>query len=68
LAISRWRLLHFPRPFLAAKGTEERQTRTYGNGDIFDIAAAYVFHIAQAQSSLDGNKRTAAGAALVFLK
>jgi death-on-curing protein len=38
----------------------------YG-GDLFDIAAAYAFHIAEAQSFLDGNKRTAAAAALNFL-
>ena len=39
----------------------------YGRGDLFDIAAAYAFHLAQAQAFLDGNKRTAAGAALNFL-
>ncbi len=39
----------------------------YGNGDVFDIAAAYAFHIGQAQAFLDGNKRTAIGAALAFL-
>jgi prophage maintenance system killer protein len=32
-----------------------------------DIAAAYAFHIAEAQAYLDGNKRTAVGAALTFL-
>jgi hypothetical protein len=26
----------------------------YANGDLFDIAAAYAFHIAQAQAFLDG--------------
>lgn len=39
----------------------------YGNGDVFDVAAAYAFHIAQAQAFLDGNKRTAIGSALAFL-
>ena len=39
----------------------------YSHGDIFDIAAAYAFHIAQAQAYLDGNKRTAVAAALTFL-
>ena len=29
----------------------------YGNGDLFEIAAAYCFHIAEAQAFLDGNKR-----------
>ena len=39
----------------------------YGNGDVFDIAAAYAFHLAQNQAYLDGNKRTAAATALAFL-
>ncbi len=40
----------------------------YGSGDLFDIAAAYAFHIAQAQAFIDGNKRTGIGAALTFLE
>jgi len=40
----------------------------YGGGDLCDVAAAYAFHIAQAQAYLDGNKRTAVAAALVFLR
>ena len=40
----------------------------YGQADLFGVAAAYAFHIAQAQAFLDGNKRTAIGAALVFLE
>ncbi|MHB8523033.1 MAG: type II toxin-antitoxin system death-on-curing family toxin [Limisphaerales bacterium] len=39
----------------------------YGQGDLFDIAAAYAYHIAEAQAFLDGNKRTAIAAALNFL-
>jgi death-on-curing protein len=39
----------------------------YGQGDLFSIAAAYAFHIAQNQPFLDGNKRTAMGSALLFL-
>lgn len=39
----------------------------YGKGDLAAIAAAYAFHIAQNQSFIDGNKRTAMGAALTFL-
>ena len=35
---------------------------------MFDIAAAYAFHIAEAQAFNDGNKRTAAGAALTFIE
>jgi death-on-curing protein len=40
----------------------------YAGGDLFDIAAAYAYHIAEAQAFLDGNKRAAVGAALVFLE
>jgi death-on-curing protein len=45
-----------------------RNTYLYGRGDVFDIAASYAFHIAEAQAYLDGNKRTAVVAALTFLK
>jgi death on curing protein len=40
----------------------------YRQADLFGIAAAYAFHLAQAQAFLDGNKRTAVAAALVFLE
>ena len=36
--------------------------------DIFAMAAAYAYHIAENQPFFDGNKRAAAGAALVFLR
>lgn len=39
----------------------------YLHGDLFEIAAAYAFHIAENQPFLDGNKRTALVACLVFL-
>ncbi|WP_414664076.1 type II toxin-antitoxin system death-on-curing family toxin [Horticoccus sp. 23ND18S-11] len=39
----------------------------YGNGDAYDVAAAYAFHIAESQAFLDGNKRTAVACALTFL-
>ena len=35
--------------------------------ELFQMAAAYAFHIAENQPFLDGNKRTALNAALVFL-
>ena len=35
--------------------------------DLFHMAAAYAFHLAENQPFLDGNKRTALNAALVFL-
>ena len=39
----------------------------YGGADLFEIAAAYAYHLAQAQAFLDGNKRVAVAVALVFL-
>jgi death-on-curing protein len=39
----------------------------YGGGDVFAVAAAYAFHIAQNQAFIDGNKRTATASALIFL-
>lgn len=35
--------------------------------DVFEMAAAYLFHIVQNHPFVDGNKRTEAVAALVFL-
>jgi death-on-curing protein len=40
----------------------------YGHGIVFEIAAAYAFHIAESQAFNDGNKRTGAAAAIMFLK
>ena len=40
----------------------------YGTGDLYEIAAAYAYHIAESQAYLDGNKRTAVEAALDFLE
>lgn len=40
----------------------------YAQGDLFDMAAAYAFHLAEAQAFLDGNKRTGIAAALTFLR
>jgi death-on-curing protein len=37
------------------------------HSDLFHMAAAYAFHIAENQPFLDGNKRTALNAALVVL-
>jgi death on curing protein len=37
-------------------------------GRLFEIAAAYAFHIAQSQAFFDGNKRTAVQAAADFLE
>ncbi len=40
----------------------------YGNGTVFEVAASYAFHLAESQAFLDGNKRTAAACALMFLR
>jgi len=45
-----------------------RNVYYYQHADLFDIAAAYAFHLAQSQAFIDGNKRTGMAAALVFLK
>jgi death-on-curing protein len=44
-----------------------QNTYYYDHADLFEIAAAYAFHAAESQGVLDGNKRTAAVAALAFL-
>jgi death-on-curing protein len=40
----------------------------YLHEDVFAMASAYAFHIAENQPFLDGNKRAALAAALVFLE
>ena len=39
----------------------------YLHQDVYEMAAAYAFHIAENQPFLDGNKRTALVSALAFL-
>ena len=36
--------------------------------DLFEMAAAYLFHIVQNHPFIDGNKRTGAAAAIIFLE
>jgi death-on-curing protein len=45
-----------------------QNTFWYGRGGAFEIAAAYAYHIAEAQAFVDGNKRTVAAAAISFLR
>ena len=47
---------------------QPRNVFHYARGDLFDVAAAYAFHLAESQAFLDGNKRTGMAAALVFLR
>ena len=39
----------------------------YGKSDLYGIAAAYAYHLAESQAFLDGNKRIGATTALAFL-
>lgn len=41
---------------------------TFLHADIFEMAAAYAFHISQNHPFVDGNKRAAIASALVFLE
>ena len=41
--------------------------RQFLHSDLFEMAAAYLFHISQNHPFVDGNKRTGAVAAIVFL-
>jgi len=43
------------------------QKEAYGDPDIFELAAAYLFRIAKNHPFVDGNKRTALAAADLFL-
>jgi death-on-curing protein len=38
------------------------------HADLFEMAAAYLFHIVRNHPFVDGNKRTSVAAALVFLE
>ena len=38
------------------------------HSSLFEMAAAYAFHISENKSFVDGNKRTALAAALIFLE
>ena len=40
----------------------------YGGGDVYEVAAAYAWHLAESQAYFDGNKRTGVQASLVFLE
>ena len=44
-----------------------RNTFYYVAQDLFDVAASYAFHLAEAQAFIDGSKRTGVASALVFL-
>lgn len=39
----------------------------YLHGDLFEMAAAYLYHVVQNHPFVDGNQRTGAAAAIIFL-
>lgn len=41
--------------------------KKYLHKDVFEMAAAYIFHLCQNHPFIDGNKRTALASGLVFL-
>lgn len=53
---------------LEAAIAQARNVFLYLQGDVIEVASAYAYHLAEAQSYLDGNKRTAVASALVFLE
>jgi len=53
---------------LESATNQPRHTYHYGGGDLFDVAAAYAFHIIADHPFWDGNKRTGIGSALIFLR
>ena len=55
------------RNLLASAAHQPQNDYFYGGADLCGIAAAYCYHLAEAQAYLDGNKRTAVAAALTFL-
>lgn len=47
---------------------QPKQAYFYADGDLFDLAAAYAYHMAENQPFIDGNERTAILTALLFLE
>ena len=47
---------------------QPQQLYFYGKPDLYDLAAADAYHIAESQAYADGNKRAGAAAALTFLE
>ena len=47
---------------------EAKFSDKYLHSDLFEMAAAYAFHICQNHPFIDGNKRTALACAMVFLE
>ncbi len=56
-----------PCSFLRSRCPRAGVQGEYVHGTLFEIAAAYLFHIAKNHPFVDGNKRTALAAAVTFL-
>lgn len=55
---------------LLESALEQPRATAFGqflHGDLFEMAAAYLFHVVKNHAFMDGNKRTALLSALVFL-
>ena len=69
--IKRWGGLEgFPHPGYLDSAVHAPQQQLHyegGSCDLYDLAAAYLFHIAKAHSFIDGNKRTAYICSIYFL-
>jgi death-on-curing protein len=56
---------------LLISALEQPRTRfdgSYLHADLFEMAAAYMFHIVSNHPFIDGNKRTGAASAIIFLE
>lgn len=63
-------MLGIPEPYLLQSAVAQPCAtfeNNYLHQNLFEMAAAYLFHIVMNHPFLDGNKRTGAAAALVFL-
>ncbi len=55
---------------LLESALEQPRATAFGeflHGDLFEMAAAYLFHVVKNRAFMDGNKRTALLSALIFL-
>ena len=60
--------LRDPAGFSSAVASPQNVWCYQPDATLFDLAAAYAYHISMSQAFVDGNKRTAMQAAIAFLK
>lgn len=56
------------RGLVESAAASARNSFYLGNGGLFDVAAAYAFHVAESQAFIDGNKRAGVASAILFLR